>query len=283
TIGDDDDDDFDEDEDDDDRDEDDDEYIPDDFNTLMHEDTDALMEVLEDDELLVVEETLIRSELLWRKLKEEKPLSVLTDEKLEQTPEMIAFNQNKKAWEDDNNATQDICEEAFDEIKQIQVMGLREVKMLDKFLKLADKYRATESAPVMILHSIPPMILLGEFTKIKKTLRDFSPAMQLTLAAWNSFISDKDPELSGISEMATVQEAFPGKSLHAFHVKCFWLLKALDALHAMDTKNIIYYHSLLRTTRVGGDLKYFYAILLNVWLCEFLNIPEDDLLFQESM
>jgi hypothetical protein len=266
----------------DDDDESDDDYTPDDFNIVRNEDTDALTEALEDEELLMIEKTIIRSELLWRKLKEEKPLSVLTDEKLEQTPEMIAFNQNRKAWEEESEATQGIREKVFEEIKEIQFSGLEDVKKLDKFLKLMHKYRATESVPLMVFHAVPPIVLLTEFSKVKKALNGFSPAIQLALAAWNGFIKDKDPELSAKSKAATVQEAFPGKPLHAFHIKCFWLLKAIDALLEKDTKNIIYYHSFIRTTGVSGHLKYLYATLLNVWLCEFLNIPEEDILFQEN-
>lgn len=256
--------------------------LTDDFNTLQLEDTEAMMEVLEDKEKPMNDETIIRSELLWRKLKEEKPLSVLTDEKLEQTPEMQLFTENGKAWEEENEATQDIQEEVFEEIQEIQLSSLDDSRKLDKFLKLISKYPTAEVPQLMIFHSIPPMQMLSEFSIIKKELKYFSPAIVLALAAWNNIVADKDPELSAISKMATVGEAFPGKKLHGLHIKSFWLLKALDAITENDTKDILYYHALLRTTGVGGGIRYIYAVMLNVWLCKFLAVPEEDILYQDE-
>jgi hypothetical protein len=86
--------------------------------------------------------------------------------------------------------------------------------------------------------------------------------VRLFLAAWDVFRLDKDPELSRIRQAATLQEAFPvNASLHAYHIKCFWLLKALEALIAKDVKNIIYYHSLVRTNR---DRRVFEIFLFRI-------------------
>jgi hypothetical protein len=94
------------------------------------------MEELEDGLLLMTTETLYKSELLWRKLKEEKPLSVLTDEKLEQAPEMITFKENRLAWENENEASVNTREEVFEAIQDIKYSDWTEDNKSDELLKL---------------------------------------------------------------------------------------------------------------------------------------------------
>ena len=113
----------------------------------------------------------------------------------------------------------------------------------------------------MIFHGIPMHVLLPSIEELQNHFSKFPPAVQLTITAYSIVLQKESYDKHQlITEAKTVEEVYKGnKYIHAYHHKCFWFVKALNALQQDDQQKILHYHALLRIVGIGGHIKYLYA------------------------
>ena len=228
-----------------------------------------------------LDEMIIKTELLWRRLMQEQSELIADEEDIMNTEEFMQYDNKMEQWID--STTKSITEQnkAFEHFKSV-ILEDKEME-IEEYTDLIMQYAHNETAAVMIFHGIPLPVLINDIEKLQNNFSKFPPAVQLTITAYSIVLQKESYDQHQlIVKSKTVEEAFPGnKNIHAYHHKCFWLVQALHALQQNDQQKILHYHSLLRIVGTGGHIKYLYAAQLNDWLARFMHIDEDNFLVPE--
>jgi len=250
-----------------------------DFNHVSEFETDSLKDALEEHIREPLDEIIIKTELLWRRILEEKPGLIATEEYVRNTKEFRRYEDKIDQWIESSEKNLNEREKAFQRLKSLvhKDAGIQEL------INLISQYSFNETIATMIFHGIPMHVLLPSIEELQNHFSKFPPAVQLTIAAYSIVLQKESYDKHQlITKAKTVDEVYKGtKYIHAYHHKCFWFVKALSALQHDDQQNILYFHSLLRIVGTGGHIKYLYAARLNEWLSKFMHIDEDTFLIPE--
>jgi hypothetical protein len=252
-----------------------------DFYDTAKFETRLLRDALEDHSKEPLDEMIIKTELLWRRLLEEKYELIADKEYLMNTKEFKEYENKMQQWIDSTEKSITEQDKAFEHLKSLiqddTEMGIQE------YIDLLLQYSYNETTAVMLFHGIPLVVLVSEIEKLQNHFSKFPPAVQLTIIAYSVLLQkDSYDRYPLIIQAKTVEEAYPkNKNIHAYHHKCFWLVQALYALHQNDKQKILYYHALLRIVGTGGHIKFLYAAQLNDWLAKYMNVDQDSFLISE--
>lgn len=242
-----------------------------DFNNIKNFFDDELFNALDENSRSIPEELIITSELLWRRLAKAKPLAIIPEKSILENDIYKAYEHKRELWHIDYETKKAGQEKAYDEL-----ILLAQDAGISEYLALLDKYRDNEYAQVMIFHGTPFLTLMNEFEYLENNFSQYSPAMQLTIAAYGVLIQKNMERYHFILHAENVEQAYPqNNTIHALHHKGFWLVKVLRSLQLKITKEILLYHALIRIGGTGGAIKFLYAAQLNAWLLEYMNIDED--------
>jgi hypothetical protein len=252
-----------------------------DFNNIAEFETDLLQDALETHLREPLDEMIIKTELLWRRLSEEKPELMATEDYLRNTKEFKRYDDKIEQWRESSEKNLSEREKAFQELKSLA--GNNKETGIQEYINLLLQYSFDETTAAMIFHGIPMLVLLPSIEELQNHFSKFPPAVQLAITAYSIVLQKESYDKHQlITEAKTVEEVYKrNKDIHAYHHKYFWFMKALNALQQDDQQKILHYHALLRIVGTGGHIRYLYAARLNEWLSKFMHIDEDSFLIPE--
>lgn len=263
-----------------------DEYLDDigeellDFNHVSEISTSKLLFVLTSHERAIAEEVIIKAELLVRMYHEERDETVIADEKeIIESPAYKMYEERKDKWNEAYEASKPFLSEIQDEVRNLLLRGTGDENEINNYLSLFDKYSESEIAVSSLLQAGPPAIVIKMFNELLKRFEQYSPLVQLFIAAIGLIIKNENIELYRfILSAENVEDAYPaGINIHSLHHRFFWLVKALHALNIEDEKSLWHWHNLIRMTGIGGNMKSLYAIRLEQWLREKMDLENNDI------
>jgi hypothetical protein len=252
-----------------------------DFNDAAQVETDSLEKAVDQHSREPLDEMIIKTELLWRELAEEKPELLIDQDYLRETKEFQAYEDKMEQWAESSKKNLEERENAFQQLKLLNLSS--EERSIQEYINLILQYSFDETIATLVFHGIPMPVVLSSIEELQNNFSKFPPAVQLAITAYSIMLEKGSYEQhQQIIGSQTVEEAYKGnKYIHAYHHKFFWLVKALNALQKNDQQKLFHYHSLLRIVGTGGHIRYLYAARLNGWLSSFMHPDQDSFLVPE--
>ena len=255
-----------------------------DFNLLRKQSKAEILHAMQYDIRSGLDLIIMKTELLFRQLAEAEPENIPATEDIVATEPYKKFADKAEQSQEAMELNAENAEYIFNELKDILADGGFTKDAENGMMELLQKNIFNEQNSFMVLQTMPIHIILPLFNELQKNFHRYLPAVQLLIAAY-AVLQRKGllTNYQFILNAESIDKAYPDNDkIHALHHKQFWLVKAFHALAENDTEKIIFYHSLLRVSGIGGNIKYLYAAQLTGWLAKYLDIYDDDDLMEEE-